>query len=73
MTNQEKLFAAIRQVKLKPRLMNLLEEGITEATIKECIREWKETGITRATHSIKQLRTPCPEKARKAIVNAKYD
>jgi len=66
MTTQEKLFAAIRQVKLKPRLLTLLDEGLTMETIKQCVKEHAETGITK-------LRTQCPEKARKAITNAKYD
>ena len=73
MTNQEKLFAAIRQVKLKPRMMELLADGITEETIQLCIKEHKETGITRAEPGLGPKRTQCPHKTRKAITNAKYD
>ena len=73
MTTQEKLFAAIRQVKLKPRLLTLLDEGLTMETIQLCIKEHKETGITRAEPGLGPKRTQCPHKARKAITNAKYD
>lgn len=73
MNNQEKLFADIRQLKLRPRMMELLADGITEATIQQCIKEHKETGITRAKPGIEAQRTQCPLKARKAIVNARYD
>jgi hypothetical protein len=66
MTNQEKLFAQIRQVKLKPRMLDLLAQGITEATIRQCVKEHKEqASIAAPTH--------CPIRARKAITNAKYD
>ena len=63
MTPQQKLSADIRQVKLKPRMMELLRDGITRATIMQCLHEYKEEKP--AKH--------CPSKARAALIAARHD
>lgn len=40
MTNQQVLLYQIRQEKLKPKMRELLDAGISRHTIETCIREW---------------------------------
>jgi len=66
MTPQQKLFADIRQVKLKPRMMELLRDGITRATIMQCLHEYKEDKQEKPGKH-------CPRKARAALIAARHD
>jgi len=56
MTNQQQLLHAIRQEKLKPRLMELLDAGLTRETIEACLKEHAPTPQRDNTTHRKALR-----------------
>ena len=62
MTNQQQLLHAIRQEKLKPRLMELLDAGLTRETIEACMKDhvpipWRENTTHRALRALIAART----------------